>query len=761
MAAMTNDELAEWIEAEIQQSKVKTATWRKDARECYAFYSSKQWSDEDETLLEQAGRPAVVFNRVARTVNAIAGLEVQNRQEVRYLPREQTDGRVNELLTLATKWVRDNCDAEDEESEAFQDTLISGMGWTDTSLEYEKDPDGMIIVERDDALSYFWDSKAKKRNLDDRKWCGKVTKMSRKDCKDRWKWEGTNTDGSLLDDEDEPHDASPPFYDGKSEQGSVRKDVEVLCFQWYDLEEFYRCQLSDGRIIELSVAKYAKLKDSLVTMGVKCIKQRRRKYKKAYKIGKEIVEVLDSESQVGFTYNCITGLRDRNNNTWFGIVSLMIDPQRWANKWLSQIMHILNSNSKGGLLAENGAFADSRKAEKEWADPQAITWLNEGGLGKIEQKQISQMPSGIEGLLKYALESINDVPGVNTELLGLADRQQAGVLENSRKQAGVTMLAIFFDSLRRYRKEQGRIMAKMIVEYIADGRLIRIVGEDGAQVIPLLKDPLLFEYDVVVDDAPTSPNQKEKTFAVLMQLLPPIMQAGVPVPPELIDYLPLPEALLQKWKEMVKPDPAKEQQKQQAAKQQAMEAMQMEAQAEAMKEQAKGQVAIEVENTRAQAQLIAKRGEAQLELQKEQGKAAIAVQIEDMKAQNAAELQQLKDQNNLILEQARQDFEQWKVETVENNKIVLQQMNNDHQIRQTSVNANISKMDESTEMDDAGQPKPSVALKSLVEAINTNNKSLVDGIVGAQTESNKLLLETLSRPKKIVRDAGGRALGVE
>jgi hypothetical protein len=201
MAAMTDEDLAEWIDGEIQQAKVKTAEWRKNARECYSFYSSKQWSDDDETILAEAGRPAVVFNRIARTVNAIAGLEVQNRQEVRYLPREQTDGRVNELLTLATKWVRDNCDAEDEESEAFQDTLICGMGWTDTSLEYEKDPDGMIIVERDDALSYFWDSKAKKRNLDDTKWRAKVTKMSRKDCLDKWKWEGSSGNNSLLDDE--------------------------------------------------------------------------------------------------------------------------------------------------------------------------------------------------------------------------------------------------------------------------------------------------------------------------------------------------------------------------------------------------------------------------------------------------------------------------------------------------------------------------------------------------------------------------------
>ncbi|NIV38716.1 MAG: hypothetical protein GWN58_57650, partial [Anaerolineae bacterium] len=52
-----------------------------------------------------------------------------------------------------------------------------------------------------------------------------------------------------------------------------------------------------------------------------------------------------------------------------------------------------------------------------------------------------------------------DVSGANLELLGMADKVQAGVLEAQRKQAGMTILSWAFDSLRAYRRAHGRVLA--------------------------------------------------------------------------------------------------------------------------------------------------------------------------------------------------------------------------------------------------------------------------------------------------------------
>jgi len=71
--------------------------------------------------------------------------------------------------------------------------------------------------------------------------------------------------------------------------------------------------------------------------------------------------------------------------------------------------------------------------------------------------------------------------GVNQELVGIVERDQPGVIEAQRKQAGMTVLAGLFNNQRRYRKEQDRLMLWLIQTFISDGRLIGIGGPKNAK----------------------------------------------------------------------------------------------------------------------------------------------------------------------------------------------------------------------------------------------------------------------------------------
>src|SRR5690606_37124843 len=113
-----------------------------------------QWSDEDRKQLEDQRRPVITFNRTLAIVKSVAGIEINGRHETAYIPRSTEPGTVkaNELLSAASQWMADETDAEDEQSEAFQDCITCGMGWTEPTLSYEEDPDGGYCETRIDPL---------------------------------------------------------------------------------------------------------------------------------------------------------------------------------------------------------------------------------------------------------------------------------------------------------------------------------------------------------------------------------------------------------------------------------------------------------------------------------------------------------------------------------------------------------------------------------------------------------------------------------
>jgi hypothetical protein len=103
-----------------------SSKWREQATEDLGFVAGEQLTEEDKQLLDEQGRPHIVFNRVETILKAIAGMEINGRHEIQFLPRNNEDTEVNEVLTAGSKWMADGCDAEDEQSEAFQQRSSPG-----------------------------------------------------------------------------------------------------------------------------------------------------------------------------------------------------------------------------------------------------------------------------------------------------------------------------------------------------------------------------------------------------------------------------------------------------------------------------------------------------------------------------------------------------------------------------------------------------------------------------------------------------------
>jgi hypothetical protein len=255
---------------------------------------------------------------------------------------------------------------------------------------------------------------------------------------------------------------------------------------------------------------------------------------------------------------------------------------------------------------------------------------------KVRQKEMPPYPQGLDHLMQFALSSLPMVTGINLEALGLANREQASILETQRKQAAYGLLSPLFDALRRYRKVQGKVLLDFIHNFISDGRLIRIGDPANAQYIPLTKQPDAPEYSIIVDQSPNAPDVKDHTWTTLMQLVPSLLKAGMPLPPDLLDYSPLPVALSAKWKAFAAQSnkvPPQVQQQMQQLQQQLQEAQK---QLEAAKSDQQADIT--------QIQMNAQKDAAELKLRKDRQDQELALDREKVMAEfQLAELQQQRE----------------------------------------------------------------------------------------------------------------------
>jgi len=562
------DSLLAKLEAWGNDADQHWSTWAEEAREDYDMVAGRQWEPEAIAEMEEDNRIPVTFNRIETTIDAVSGAEIMGRQEVTYLPRTVEDTGVTDVLSQGAQWLRQSCDAEDEESEACRDTLICGIGVTETRVSYDEEPDGQIIIERCDPLQFKVDPSSKKANFADARYIKRDVPMSKEEAEEEFgdldfdQTDSTNTRTPVI------VDPQVRYKNGEGQEGSDN-EVKVTEYQWFESYHVNRIQHPiTGEEVEIDDEALEVVMAESPGVELQPVRQKRRRYWKAFVVAGQVHDKTEIEAGQ-FTYKFITGKRDRNKGTYYGLVRPMKSPQRFSNKFFSSMLEQFIKGAKGGVMAEEGAVADQRQFENSWAQSDAITWVPNGSLSqnRIQEKPNQPLSPALPPMLEFSVSSIRDVTGVNLEMLGGADRQQPGILEHQRKQAAYGILSAFFNAFRRYRKIQGRLFLKMMQLYLPEDQLVRIVGDDGeAKYVPLALSQEAGKYDVIVDEAPTSPNQKERIFAILTQFQGMIAEASPEIQAELVKYSPLPAALSEKLVKILMtpapPDPMAEKQAQ-------------------------------------------------------------------------------------------------------------------------------------------------------------------------------------------------------
>lgn len=564
------------IEADYPSAKGSQGRWRKTADECFLFAFGDQWDKRTRKSREQFKKPTLTFNIIKSMIKAISGTEINNRKDVKFVCRHpaalnpdvdpETKAKYKDVvefagtLTAANDLFRDINSTDMEDSHAFEDMLVGGLGFTDTYIDYDDDPQGTLKTVRVVPQEVYPDPAARMKNLTDARYFIRERYFSASEIKNLFPKDADRIlatakesmptyTNAVID-----RDLARKYQDGNIAEvrGSGKNARYVVQkYEWIEYEK--RCLIQSAenpeeRKEDLSAAEYALIKDELeidLELGIlEKLEYNKKLYKSCYRSG---AIVWDIKTNSSFQVKAITGEYDHIKNEWFGPVRDLIDGQRMVNSMFSQAVHVVDMGAKGGYIAEDDAFEDLDEFSASINKSELVTIVNQGGLAKLLPKQVTGMPEGNQQLINLFLQMMPLQTGVNNEFLGAADRDQAGVLEYQRKQSALAILAPYFDVFNRYKVLCARYRMNLIIEDLSDGRYVKIAGPSSDKFVPL-NTPEHFDwafYDVQCEVNMNSPNSKQEQWSQALQWIPIAQAAGFPIPPEVIKLSPFSEDFIQ------------------------------------------------------------------------------------------------------------------------------------------------------------------------------------------------------------------------
>ena len=569
----------------------ETECWRQHARRWRALYDGDHWSAEERKQAKEDQQNLLTFNRIPLVVDNITGLEVNNRKEISYeaLPPahmmmghnggQGMDGgeaqlrHLSDVMNAALEHFREEADSEDAESSAFRDMIITGIGATETYIDYDEDPKGKmrdVIVDRECLI---FDHAAVQRNLEDAAFVGHLKEL-------------TVSEAGRMFKDVPVYDLDACWVDGTDpDRRDINKIVDrvtIVHIQWREYEDIYQL-VSTGEEVDADLAEAAE-EDGRGYLVEKA--GRRRVWKQAFLGARDILGSIEyAPSKNRPSINLMSYERDHSEDgsLWYGLVKRLESPQYAQNKFITKMVDA-SDHSGGGYFFEDDATDDFPALEKDLTNPARAKILKSGAIrsGKVMPVNPATPPLGADEMVAFSAASINDVIGAPPEVFGMADRNQPGVVENSRKQSAITSFASLFDRKKSYSRDKGRLQKDYIFAYLRDGRIIRKKDGGSSKFFPLTHHTLpdSVDFEVHVDEQSTSPDNKARTLATL-PLLQAMFRGQLPLSMAMrfVPYLDLPAKLISDiMSDLQQPNP--EQQAAQQAQQQAMQLETMKTQSE-------------------------------------------------------------------------------------------------------------------------------------------------------------------------------------
>lgn len=465
------------------------------------------------------------FNRIRRVTNMIGGHQRRNRKSIIVTPIENGDSETADQFTKIIMWSAQQENILDTISQAFHGAVVTGMNLLHVWMDYRNDPiSGNIKVDNCSYNSFLIDPFFRKQDLSDCRGLWKRSFLSKREVL------------SLLPAHEEEIMGLPvnDGRDGKFQFMPESYDYSTSFFLTYD-EFYYRAYREQLLLVDTQSGETFEWKSSdkeslnrflYMYPQVTTLKQEIPTVNLAIVVQGKVM--YDGPNPMGIDqYPFVPVFGYYNPQLPYfpwrvqGVVRGLRDAQYLYNRRRIIELDILESQIASGWKYKENALVDPKDVFM-FGQGRGLALKQEAAMTDVEQIQPPQVPPSMIQLSELLAREVQEISGVNEELLGSAVDDKAGVLSMLRQGAGLTTLQTLFDQLDTSQKLLGKIMIDLIQTNFTPGKVKRIIEQEPSQQF---YNKLFGRYDAAVEDGLNTTTQRQMQFAQMLQL----REAGVPI----------------------------------------------------------------------------------------------------------------------------------------------------------------------------------------------------------------------------------------
>lgn len=473
------------------------------------------------------------FNRIRRVKNMVGGHQRRNRKSTIVVPIENGDAETADQFTKIMMWINRQEGVLETVSEAFDGALVTGMNFLHVWMDYRQDPvSGNIRVDNCSYNSFLVDPYFRKPDMSD--------------CNAIWKRSFLNKRAiiSLLPDKEDEilglsdNDAGSGR-DGKFQFMPESYNYGIKNLLTYD-EYYYRDYRTQRVLVDSETGETTEWMGN----SEEALKLYLKQYPSVELLENEVPTVrlaIVVQGRVMYDGPQPNGLDEYPfvpvfayynpqmpyfENRIQGIVRGLRDAQYLYNRRKIIELDILESQMNSGFIYKEDSVVNPLDLYQQQGQGKGIAIKKDANMTDVQPIVAPQIPPSMIELSKILAQEVQEISGVNEELLGSATDDKAGILSMLRQGAGLTTLQILFDQLDHAQKVLGKRMIDLIRLNFTPGKVQKILN--GEKPAPIFYSKAFGTYGAAVEEGLNTTTQKQLELSQRLQL----REAGIPISDE-------------------------------------------------------------------------------------------------------------------------------------------------------------------------------------------------------------------------------------